>query len=91
MKRIFDIVASGIGLILLSPLFVILAIWIKCDSIGPVFYKQVRVGRNNMDFQLFKFRSMRVGSDKKGLITVILGLLGPAIISVNTNWMNFLN
>ena len=70
MKRIFDIVASGIGLILLSPLFVILAIWIKFDSIGPVFYKQVRVGRNNMDFQLFKFRSMRVGSDKKGLITV---------------------
>ena len=70
MKRILDIVASGIGLILLSPLFVILAIWIKCDSIGPVFYKQVRVGRNNMDFQLFKFRSMRVGSDKKGLITV---------------------
>ena len=70
MKRIFDIVASGIGLILLSPLFVILAIGIKCDSIGPVFYKQVRVGRNNMDFQLFKFRSMRVGSDKKGLITV---------------------
>ena len=70
MKRIFDIVASRIGLILLSPLFVILAIWIKCDSIGPVFYKQVRVGRNNMDFQLFKFRSMRVGSDKKGLITV---------------------
>lgn len=70
MKRIFDIVASGIGLILLSPLFVILAIWIKCDSIGPVFYKQVRVGRNNMDFQLFKFRSMRVGSDKKGLITM---------------------
>ena len=70
MKRIFDIVASGIGLILLSPLFVILAIWIKCDSIGPVFYKQVRVGRNYMDFQLFKLRSMRVGSDKKGLITV---------------------
>jgi len=70
LKRIFDIVASGIGLILLSLLFVILAIWIKCDSIGPVFYKQVRVGRNNMDFQLFKFRSMRVGSDKKGLITV---------------------
>ena len=70
MKRIFDIVASGIGLILLSPLFIILTIWIKCDSIGPVFYKQVRVGRNNMDFQLFKFRSLGVGSDKKGLITV---------------------
>ena len=70
MKRFFDVVASGIGLILLSPLFIILTIWIKCDSTGSVFYKQVRVGRNNMDFQLFKFRSMRVGSDKKGLITV---------------------
>ena len=69
MKRFFDVVASGIGLILLSPLFVILAIWIKCDSTGPVFYRQIRVGRNNRDFQLLKFRSMRVGSDKKGLIT----------------------
>ena len=68
MKRFFDVVASGIGLILLSPLFVILAIWIKCDSTGPVFYRQIRVGRNNRDFQLLKFRSMRVGSDKKGLI-----------------------
>lgn len=47
-----------------------LAIWIKCDSPGPVFYKQVRVGRNNKDFKLFKFRSMQVGADKKGLITV---------------------
>lgn len=70
MKRFFDFVASGIGLILLSPLFVILAIWIKCDSTGPVFYRQIRVGRNDRDFQLLKFRSMRVGSDKKGLITV---------------------
>ena len=47
MKRFFDIVASGIGLVLLSPLFIALAIWIKCDSEGPVFYKQVRVGRYN--------------------------------------------
>lgn len=70
MKRLFDIVASGCGLIFLSPLFLILAIWIKSDSKGPVFYKQIRVGRNNKDFKLFKFRSMRVGSDKKGLITV---------------------
>lgn len=58
------------GLLLLSPLFLVLAIWIKCDSPGPVFYKQVRVGRNNKDFKLFKFRSMQVGADKKGLITV---------------------
>lgn len=70
MKRAFDVFASGLGLILLSPLFIILAILIKLDSPGPVFYRQVRVGRGNKDFRLFKFRSMRVGSDKKGLITV---------------------
>lgn len=70
MKRIFDIVASGLGLLVLSPMFLILSIWIKIDSPGPVFYKQMRVGRNNKDFKLYKFRSMRVGSDKKGLITI---------------------
>lgn len=70
LKRLFDIIASACGLIVLSPLFLILAIWIKVDSEGPVFYKQLRVGRNNRDFLLYKFRSMRVGSDKQGLITV---------------------
>ena len=58
------------GLICLSPLFAVLAIWIKCDSQGPVFYRQVRVGRGNKDFSLFKFRSRRPDSDKLGLITV---------------------
>ncbi len=70
MKRIFDIFASGVGLILLSPLFLILAIWIKMDSTGPVFYRQVRVGKGNKDFKIFKFRSMRVGSDKGSLVTI---------------------
>ena len=70
MKRIFDIVASGLGLIVLSPLFLILAIWIKLDSKGPVFYRQVRVGWKNKDFRIFKFRSMRVGSDKGSLVTI---------------------
>lgn len=70
MKRFLDIVFSGLGLICLSPLFAIIAIWVKLDSPGSVFYRQVRVGRNNRDFKLYKFRSMRVGSDKKGLITV---------------------
>lgn len=70
MKRIFDIVASGCGLIVLSPLFLILAIWIKLDSKSPVFYRQMRVGRNNRDFRIFKFRSMREGSDKGSLVTI---------------------
>lgn len=70
MKRLFDIFASGLGLLFLSPLFLVLAIWIKLDSAGPVFYRQVRVGRGNKDFRIFKFRSMRVGADKQGLITV---------------------
>lgn len=70
MKRLFDILASGLGLICLSPLFAILAIWIKSDSRGPVFYRQVRVGRGNRDFRIFKFRSMRPDSDKGRLITV---------------------
>lgn len=70
MKRIFDIVTSGLGLIVLSPLFLFLALWIKYDSRGPVFYRQVRVGRNNKDFRLYKFRSMRSGADRQGLITI---------------------
>ena len=70
MKRLFDIIASGIGILLLSPLFLILAIWIKLDSKGPVFYRQLRVGRNNHDFRILKFRSMRVGADKDSLVTI---------------------
>ena len=70
MKRLFDIFASGLGLLFLSPLFLVMAIWIKLDSSGPVFYRQVRVGRGNKDFRIFKFRSMKVGADKLGLITV---------------------
>lgn len=70
MKRIFDILASGFGLLVLSPVFLIMAIWIKLDSNGPVFYRQVRVGRHNKDFRIFKFCSMRVGSDKGSLVTI---------------------
>ena len=70
MKRLFDIVASGCGLLVLSPVLLIVAIWIKLDSHGPVFYRQVRVGYKNKDFQIFKFRSMRIGSDKGSLVTI---------------------
>ena len=70
MKRLFDIIASAIGLIVLSPLFLVLAVWIKVDSKGPVFYRQTRVGWHNKDFRIFKFRSMRVGSDRGSLVTI---------------------
>jgi len=67
---LFDIIFSFLGLTVLSPLFLLLAVWIKLDSRGPVFYRQVRVGRYNRDFRIFKFRSMRVGSDKGSLVTI---------------------
>lgn len=70
MKRLFDILLSGIGLLIISPLLLIVAIWIKLDSPGPIFYRQVRVGRYNKDFRIFKFRSMRIGSDKGSLVTI---------------------
>ena len=70
MIRFFDFILSLVGLVVLAPIFIVLAIWIKIDSKGPVFYKQVRVGENGIDFGLFKFRSMVVDADKKGLITV---------------------
>ena len=68
--RFFDFVLSLVGLVILAPIFIVLAVWIKIDSVGPVFYKQIRVGQNGKDFGLFKFRSMVVDADKKGLITV---------------------
>lgn len=70
MIRLFDLIFSVIGLIILSPLFLLVMLWIVIDSRGPVFYRQVRVGRNGIDFRLFKFRSMRVNADKAGLLTV---------------------
>lgn len=70
MKRLFDIVCSFFGLLMLSPLFVFLSLWVGLGSKGGVFYKQKRVGRFNKDFTLYKFRSMRVGADKKGLLTI---------------------
>ena len=69
-KRIFDILFSFIGLVILLPFIIIIGLLILIDSSGGVFYKQSRVGKNNKNFNLFKFRSMRTGADKKGLLTV---------------------
>ena len=80
MIRFFDILFSIIGLILLLPLFLILYLAICIESRGGGFYRQIRVGKNGVDFSLYKFRSMRVGSDAKGLITV--GGRDPRITNV---------
>lgn len=70
MTRILDIVISLIGLILLLPLFILVALAIRIDSRGFVFFVQKRVGRGGKQFPLFKFRTMKTGSEKKGLITI---------------------
>lgn len=69
-KRMFDIAVSSIMLIILSPVFLILAIAIKIDSKGPVFYRQVRVTQYNRKFRIFKFRSMIRDADKGSLVTL---------------------
>ena len=70
LKRIFDITLSLFGLIILLPFMLIIAILIKIDSKGSVFFKQVRVTKNGREFKIFKYRTMRVGSDKYSQITV---------------------
>lgn len=70
LKRLFDFVASSVGLLILFPFFILIAILIKLDSPGPVFYLQERVGKNKVLFKLFKLRTMRVGSDKAAAITI---------------------
>jgi len=69
-KRIFDIFFSLLGLLILSPLFIIITIVIILDSSGKVFYKQIRVGKNNKDFLLIKFRTMHSNAEKSGLLTI---------------------
>jgi lipopolysaccharide/colanic/teichoic acid biosynthesis glycosyltransferase len=70
MIRFLDLLFSLLGLIFLLPFFLLIAIAIKLSSYGPVFYQQSRIGLNGKNFNVFKFRSMRLNSDKFGLITV---------------------
>ena len=71
LKRVFDIFASLVMLVILSPLFLILAIAIKVDSKGPVFYRQTRVTQYGREFKIHKFRSMCDGADKKGTLVTV--------------------
>lgn len=77
LKRLFDIFCSSIGLVILSPILLLLALLIKFESKGPVFFLQTRVGLNNKDFNLFKFRSMFMDAEKRGQLTV--GMRDPRI------------
>ena len=70
MIRFFDIVFSLLGILILSPIFLVVAFLIVIDNPGPIFYRQQRVGKYGKDFGLLKFRSMRVGADKLSLITI---------------------
>lgn len=70
IKRLFDIIFSILGLLISLPVFIVLSVWITLDSKGGIFYLQERIGKNFKPFKLYKFRSMYVGSDKKGLLTV---------------------
>lgn len=73
VKRLFDIVVSAAMLAVLSPVFLVLAIAIKLDSPGPVFYRQVRVTQYGREFRIFKFRSMVSDADKRGSLVTVSG------------------
>jgi lipopolysaccharide/colanic/teichoic acid biosynthesis glycosyltransferase len=80
MIRFLDVLFSFLGLMLFLPFFLVIAFFIKLSSIGPVLYKQSRIGLDGTEFNVFKFRTMRLNSDKMGLITV--GDRDPRITSV---------
>lgn len=70
IKRIFDFIVSVLGLVLLSPVFILIALWIKFDSKGSVFFRQVRVGLKGVPFRIHKFRTMRIDSEVESRLTV---------------------
>ena len=72
-KRLFDLVAAAVLLVLLSPVLLVLAVAIRADSPGPVFYRQVRVTRYGKEFRIFKFRSMVTDADQKGSLVTVGG------------------
>ncbi len=61
-KRLFDLIAAGIGLVVLSPLLIVLALWVRLDSAGPAVFRQIRIGRGGAPFEIYKFRTMTVAN-----------------------------
>jgi lipopolysaccharide/colanic/teichoic acid biosynthesis glycosyltransferase len=80
MIRTLDFLFSFLGLILLAPFFVLIALFIWISSSGPVLFRQSRIGLNGVEFKIYKFRSMRLNSDRLGLITV--GGRDPRVTSI---------
>jgi lipopolysaccharide/colanic/teichoic acid biosynthesis glycosyltransferase len=70
MKRLFDVMASSGGLILLSPILIVIMFWIKVDSPGPVLFRQARVGLHGKPFRIHKFRTMIVNSESQGRLSI---------------------
>lgn len=73
LKRFFDLSTSAIAIALIWPILLLISIWIKLDSSGPVFFRQERVGRHGRTFRIFKFRTMTVDAEKKGLQLTVGG------------------
>ena len=73
LKRIFDVIMSAVLLVLLSPVILVLAVWIKVDSRGPVFFRQERITQYGRKFRIFKFRTMVNDADKKGSLVTVGG------------------
>ena len=80
IKRIFDLIITIPLLLVALPFFILIALLIKLTSNGPVFYLQLRVGFNNTDFKIYKFRTMQLNADKAGLLTV--GGRDPRVTSI---------
>ncbi len=70
-KRLFDLICASLGLVILSPLLLLMAAWVKLDSTGPIFFRQERVGQHGKNFRIHKFRTMVMDAERRGLqITV---------------------
>ncbi len=70
IKRLFDILFSFVGLLIISPILILISLFIIIDSKGGIFFKQIRVGKGNKDFRMYKFRTMKTDSEKKGFLTI---------------------
>lgn len=70
LKRTFDVICSGIGILFLLPFFLLISICIKLDSKGPIIFKQIRITKNGKRFYIYKFRTMKMNTESQGQLTI---------------------